>query len=233
MRGASVRPWEFLAVFLLVFFFASVLLFAIDFVPEPPKGSSVNVSLSATEVTGAIDAFASEVPAQSGAPSQAASPAAKPIASVSTTGDVLPTRVKVPSVNIDTVVVNPSSTDIKVLDDALMKGAARYPLSATLNEQASMLIFGHQSRLPIVQNKAFKAFAGLQNVKEGEEIIVYSATQEYHYRVVSVEHKSALDGLIEFSPNKRTLVLSTCDSFGERTDRYVVTAEFVSEKPIN
>jgi sortase (surface protein transpeptidase) len=42
-------------------------------------------------------------------------------------------------------VVNPSSTDIDVLDQDLTLGAVHYPTSAQLGVNGTVLIFGHSS----------------------------------------------------------------------------------------
>src|SRR6185295_12336356 len=108
----------------------------------------------------------------------------------------------------------------------------RYPDSALLGENARMYIFGHQSYLPVVHNQAFKAFNGLQKLKVGDEITVYSASALYHYRVSTVKHVTADQGVIELGSGDRTLTLSTCDSFGTKSDRYIVTAQFVSREAL-
>jgi LPXTG-site transpeptidase (sortase) family protein len=193
--------WKFIAVFLVVFFVLAVLLYAIDFVPEAP-GTKSAVYESGAPVAEASDTR--EYPAE------------------------IPTRIVAPSVGIDTPIVNPVSSDINVLNDALMNGAVRYPESALLGEDARMYIFGHQSHLPVVHNQAFKAFAGLQNLKSGDEVVVYSKDAAYHYRVVTVSHTTADSGEVELGAGDRTLTLSTCDSFGTKSDRIIVTASFVS-----
>lgn len=204
MRPVTARPWEFLAVFLGVFFFLCVILFAVDFYPEPVKESAAPAPADTAYAASA----AIEYPVEA------------------------PVRIEIPKIGVDTPIENPDSTDVKVLDDALLKGAARYPDSALLGENARMFLFGHQSYLPVVHNKAFKAFNGLQDLKGGEDIIVSSETARFHYRVVSVEHVSADDALIELGPGERTLTISTCDTFGEKQERWVVRAEFVSREPI-
>lgn len=196
------KPWQFLGVFLVVFFLISVFLFAIDFYPEPKVETAPDETK--TQVAAAATA-AIQFPIEE------------------------PTRVVIRSIGVDTSVQNPTSTDVEVLDEALLKGSARYPQSALLGEEAGMFIFGHQSGLPVVKNQAFKAFNGLQNVAMGEEIEVYSATAKYTYRVTSVEQVSAETALIDFA-KPRSLTLSTCDSFGKKTDRNVIKAEFVSRE---
>jgi LPXTG-site transpeptidase (sortase) family protein len=200
------KPWTFLAVFLAVFFVTCVVLFALDFYPEPETGSADETQTE--DADDADEAVTMQLPVEN------------------------PTRIVISAIGVDTVIENPASTDIGTLDQALLKGAVRYPASALLGENARMFIFGHQSKLPVVKNKAFKAFNDLQNLKGGEEIVVYSSTAVYRYRVKLVEHKSAEDAWIELGYGARELILTTCDSFGKKTDRYVVTAEFVSREAL-
>ena len=197
------QPWKFIGIFFLVFFLIAAFLYIGDFVPE--SGSS-GVSLADATATSAF--------------AQGTDTKAYPIEE--------PIRIAAPSVGLDTPVGNPTSMNTATLDNALLSGAVRYPGSALLGENARMYIFGHQSYLPIVHKQAFKAFNGLQKRKEGDEIIVYSATALYHYRVSSVTHTTADVGTVELGSGSRTLTLSTCDSFGTKSDRYIVTAEFVS-----
>ncbi len=202
------KPWEFLAVFLASFFVLSTVFFALDFYPEAPKTiADKNAAPASDSESGSVaGAAASQFSVES------------------------PSRIKIPSIGVDTPIQNPSSSDITVLDNALLKGAVRYPGSALLGEQSRMFILGHQSGLPVVKNQAFKAFNNLQNVKVGEEIELYSATAVFRYRVISVEHASVSDGWVDLSGNDRMLILSTCDSFGKKTDRNIVKAEFVSRE---
>jgi LPXTG-site transpeptidase (sortase) family protein len=216
IQHIAQKPWEFLAVFLATFFVLSTILFALDFYPEAPK------AVADTTKTVADETQVVSEPRVAGA--------------TVTAGAILPVgtpvRIRIPSVGIDTPIQNPSSTDITVLDNALLKGAARYPGSALLGQESRMFIFGHQSGLPVVKNKAFKAFNNLQNVKAGDEIEVYSDTAIYRYRVASVEHVSVADAWVDLGENDRMLILSTCDSFGKKTDRNIVKAEFVSQELI-
>ena len=156
-----IQPWEFLVAFLVVFFLFCVILFTVDFVPESP-GSTLPSSSS-----GDI----AETLAPAGPQQQ------YPIEN--------PVRIQAPAVGIDALINNPSSTDANVLDNALLSGAVRYPDSGLLGSTSRMYIFGHQSYLPVVHNQAFKTFNGLQNLKVGDEIIVYSSTAAYHYHVSS------------------------------------------------
>ena len=138
----------------------------------------------------------------------------------------LPVRIVAKSIGLDKTVANPDATDVETLDKALQGGTVRYPTSARLGEEGTVLIFGHSSYLPVVRNQNYKAFNGIQKLKEGETVSIYSATTEYRYAVKSVRLANATEDVIELPATGKFLTLVTCDSFGKKTDRYVVTAEF-------
>jgi LPXTG-site transpeptidase (sortase) family protein len=152
--------------------------------------------------------------------------------SATTAEGELPVRVVAKDIKLDIVILNPASTDIKVLDDALLKGAVRYPTSGVLGVDGTVLLFGHSSYLPIVHNQNFKAFNGIQNLKTSQVISVYSGTTEYRYAVVGVRLANAEEDVVELSTNGQHLALVTCDSFATKTDRFVVTADLVGAYPV-
>jgi len=143
-----------------------------------------------------------------------------------------PVHITIDAIGVDTDIVNPDSTDISVLDQALASGAVRYPGSGNLEDVSNMFLFGHSSHLPIVNNKAYKSFNNLEKLKEGDLIRVQSLTKEYHYRVRSVELVKADNSWVRFDSSKKQLTLSTCNNFGSKQDRYVVEADFVGGYPI-
>ncbi len=143
----------------------------------------------------------------------------------------LPLKVEIPAIKLSTVIENPTSTDIELLDKALLKGAVRYPTSAMLGETGNVVLFGHSSYLPVVTNKAYQAFNNIQKLKAGDLVTVYASTTAYTYRVRTVEKESTIDAVILLQVPGRVLTLSTCDSFGAVTDRFVVTADFVESHP--
>jgi LPXTG-site transpeptidase (sortase) family protein len=206
-RAGAKRPWEFLAVFLAVFFLISVLLFAIDFVPETPSaGPAQNIA-------------AKEIPA--------------PVLEVQYPIEE-PVKIAIASIGVDIAIENPATTDLKALDEELLKGAVRYPTSAKLGETGTVYLFGHQSYLPVVHNKAFKAFNDVQNLKAGDIITVSSRTAEYTYRVTTVTLTTASNGVIPLAKEGRGLILSTCNSISaDHEQRYVVEADFVSRRGLD
>jgi len=136
-----------------------------------------------------------------------------------------PVRIAIDSIALSASVSNPTSTDNDVLDTYLAKGAVRYASSAELGAQGTVLLFGHSSYLPIVHNQAYKTFDGIQNLQKGDVISVYSATREYRYTVTSVRTANAKEDTVALASSGQHLTLITCDSFGTKSDRFVVTAD--------
>ena len=144
----------------------------------------------------------------------------------------VPVRIVADSIQLDANVLNPESRAVADLDKALLGGVVRYPGSGRLSDNSNTLIFGHSSYLPVIHNAAFKIFNEIKDLKAGEVIRVYSEKREYVYRVESVKHVSSEDALVTFTKGEKKLTLSTCDSFGKKTDRFVVEASFVGSYPI-
>ncbi len=138
----------------------------------------------------------------------------------------LPTRIEIPKVGINIEVRNPSSTDYKILDTELTKGAVRYPGSGYPGK-GNMLLFGHSTGYKVVRNQAYKAFNNIKTLVEGDSIFIQTATQTYEYRVTSVKKVNKYDTKISFEGTGDMITLSTCDSFGTKSDRYVVEATLV------
>ena len=143
------------------------------------------------------------------------------------TSKELPVRVVAKDIGVNASVSNPTSTDINILDRAAFSGAVRYPTSAKLGEDGTMILFGHSSYLPVVHNQAYKTFNDVQNLKKGSFISVYSATTEYRYSVVGVEVANATRDVVELKPVGKHLTVVTCDSFLTKSNRFIVTADFV------
>ncbi len=143
-----------------------------------------------------------------------------------------PVRIVAKEIGLDVGVNNPTSIDVGVLDRAALLGAVRYPTSTMLGQDGTIVLFGHSSYLPVVHNQAYKTFDDIQNLKKGSVISVYSATVEYRYSVVGVEVADATRDVVELEPNGRHLTLITCNSFATKSNRFVVTADFVGAYPL-
>ena len=86
---------------------------------------------------------------------------------------------------------------------------------------------GHSSNLPVIYNKAYKAFNNVGKLQYGDTISVYSATQEYRYSVTRVDLANAEEDVVEMPQTGRHLVLVTCDTLTKKSSRFVVYADFV------
>lgn len=143
-----------------------------------------------------------------------------------------PVRMEIPAIELEVPVANPKSTDVAVLDAALLKGAVRYPTSAKLGEVGNTVLFGHSSYLPVVHNRAYKAFNAIQELEKGDRITVYGDDHAYVYAVDSVHKADAEQDAIPLTKTGHTLTLVTCDSFATKSDRFVVTATLVESYPV-
>ncbi len=195
------RPVTFAVAFLAFFFIAYAFLAAVGATPDPLPATTADTATSDTTA-------------------------------VATTPDnpEAPVRVVAKDIGLDIKVVNPTSSDITVLDDALTQGAVHYPTSAQLGVNGTMLLFGHSSYLPVVYHQYYKTFDGIQNLKTGQIISVYSGTTEYRYAVTGVRVADSTDendNQIPLLSDNKYLTLVTCDSFAAKSNRFIVTATYV------
>lgn len=138
-----------------------------------------------------------------------------------------PIRIVIPSIDVDSIILNPTSAKNEILDAELTKGVVRYPGSG-LPGSGNMFLFGHSTGFSIVQNKAFKVFNNLQNLRAGDKITIYGNEGVYVYSVKTVKKVDKDNALVKFDTQNDMITLSTCDSFGKPSDRYVVEGDLVS-----
>jgi len=137
-----------------------------------------------------------------------------------------PSRLIIPSIGVDTQVELPASTDVDVLDHELTKGPVYYPGSGT-PAGGNMFIFGHSTGYKIVINKAYRVFNDIHSLNAGDQIQVVSNGHTFEYKVKTVNKVNSDETLVKFDTASHLLTLSTCNSFGAKSDRYVVVAEYV------
>jgi LPXTG-site transpeptidase (sortase) family protein len=205
-RRVSERKWGFLGIVVLVFFTSVSTLRSYDLLPET----------SVAEAT----------PLATLPPSAVAGTATTDVRMVED-----PIAIEIPAIKLVATIANPVSTSVEVLDHELLSGAVRYPTSAKLGEIGNVVLFGHSSYLPVVGNQAYKTFNGIQKLVAGDVVTVYSSGTAYTYRVRSMMKESATDAGINLAVTGRVLTLATCNSFGTKSDRFVVTADFVESHP--
>jgi LPXTG-site transpeptidase (sortase) family protein len=202
---------QFVRTCMMVFILLTGILFSTDFVPE----THVSAALNATTTTKA-NVVASIAP----------------IAPTVVHEVTVPTRIRIKRIGVDASIVTPKSANIEVLDRALLSGAVHFPGSALAGDTGNMLIFGHSSYLPVVINKAFQTFNGLGKLTSGDVIEVLSTTHRYTYIVDTVTLTRAENAEVPLTVSRPTLTLATCNTFGAKQERWVVTAHLSTDTPI-
>jgi sortase (surface protein transpeptidase) len=248
-----LRKVSFVVVFFIVFLVSYAILAALDFLPEPPSGAdtvapdtrdeetvgvavATGVSDMVASVVTAFDALTTstlvtEIPVSVEEPVPPAVPAAAPapvIESVIVTATevpVVPVSLTIPKLGRTVEVRNPVSRTIADLDAALLTGVVRHPDSARLDQEGNVFILGHSSYLPVVTNRNFQAFNGIQNLAWGDVLVVTADDgQQYTYRVERVYRARAQEVVVPIAGTGHRLTLATCNSFGSADDRYIVEA---------
>jgi LPXTG-site transpeptidase (sortase) family protein len=209
-KRASARKRDFFGLFVVVFFGSVLVLGQMGLLPDMPFAPAAS-TVALAQDRAAVTSVHTE----------------------QTTTVELPVKIEIPKINLSASIANPTTTDIAILDQGLLSGAVRYPTSAELGEDGNVVLFGHSSYLPIVGNQAYKTFDGIQKLTAGDIVTVYSSDTAYTYRVESVAKESANDAGIPLSVTGRVLTLSTCDSFGSKTDRFIVVANFVDSYSVS
>lgn len=209
-RRIYAKKWSFFGIFAVIFLGSVALLARLDWLPEGRLAEAA----PETAIRPADDT------------------ATTPDWARATVAMGQPTIIKIPTIGLAATITSPETTDIATLDTLLLKGAVRYPTSAKLGEEGNVVLFGHSSYLPVVGNQAYKTFNGIQKLAAGDLITVYSEGTEYVYRVRGVAKEKAAGGSgIPLTVSGRMLTLVTCNSFGAKEDRFVVTAAFVESRP--
>jgi LPXTG-site transpeptidase (sortase) family protein len=204
-RTALDRKWSFLGVFMIVLLISTGTLAAADALPNP-------------------------IPVRAAETAQKAPLVLAPATAI--TASELPTKIEIPTIGLSVTVSNPTSTNVEALDQALLSGAVRYPTSAALGATGNVILFGHSSYLPIVNNQAYKAFDGIQKLQTGDRITVKGSAHSYVYSVDTVVKASTEADAIPLVVSGSHLTLATCNSFGQKSDRFVVSATLVETNPL-
>lgn len=138
-----------------------------------------------------------------------------------------PIKIRIDAINISSVITNPQTTKISILDEYLKKGVIRYPGSGVPGS-GNMLLLGHSTSMRLVNNQAYKVFSRIHELSEGDIIQIYTNTKTYRYKVnrVYLVNIDKDKPYIEYSKDNM-LTLITCNTLGEREERHVVEANLV------
>lgn len=210
-RVIYARKWTFLTLTVVIFLITIIVLAHIGIVPDVHSVQRQNTSITPVVTLSSV-----------------------PLARASSLSSRAenPVKIVIPFVHVSASIKNPNTTNARVLDKDLLSGAVRYPRSAMLGERGNVILFGHSSYLPIVINHAYKTFNGIQNLHEGSKILVYSSSEVYEYVVSSVKKENTTVDSITLNVLGKVLTLVTCNVFGKKSSRFIVTAHFVKSYPI-
>ncbi len=227
----------FFLVFVGVLALTYGFFYAIDFLPEKPEEETNGTVITVVQTD---DATTDDVNVNEEETSVEDVRKEKDIEMDLNTGtfesvseDAYPTRITFDALGGRTVkVLNPESRSVEALDTALLSGVVRHPDSADFETKGTIVLFGHSSYLPNVMNKNFQAFNGIQKLVWGDIVRLESSDTEYIYRVDRVYEASAVDTEVKVETGKSKLTLVTCDSFGAKSDRFIVEASLIESHPL-
>lgn len=224
----TYKEFQFALFFVPIFLATFIMLYALGLVPSEFQETTSNTILDTIDQSSlAILKGTSGNGQQTQQISQASSTHAQ--------GET-PVRISIPKLGTDSIIRNPASTDVDVLDQELTKGVVHYPGSGAL-ATGDMFLFGHSTTFKVVNNKAYKVFNDLDKLVAGDIINVYSGPNSqgistmYTYKVRDVQKLNENNAWVTFDSKATMLTLSTCDGFGKKTDRFVVQADFVGSMP--
>lgn len=134
----------------------------------------------------------------------------------------------IPSLNIESPIVFMDDVSEEFLQNSLKNGVGHYPDTAMPGKQGNVFIFGHSSYY-WWDNSAYNSiFANLENIKNGEDIFIYSDGSLYIYRVSNTRIISADDLSVLEQGKGYKLTLMTCTPLGTNLRRFVVEANLIN-----
>lgn len=141
---------------------------------------------------------------------------------------LIPDQITISKIGVNSIIQKPQSQDVAVLDEALTKGAVYYPGSGTINV-GNIFLFGHSTGFSVVNNQAYKTFNDLNKLVKGDKITIRSGERTFIYKVDNVKLLDDSAAFVDFEKTDRMLTISTCNTFGQKQERWVVEAYFEEE----
>lgn len=131
---------------------------------------------------------------------------------IPTPGPGQPTRIQIPAVNVDATVVEGDDWN------QLKKGVGHHLGSANPGERGNLVLSGHDDVFGEI-------FRHLDQLKAGDEVIVYSGNQRYRYVVSSQRIIQPTQVEVMLPTSDPTLTLISCYPYLVDTQRIVVFAQ--------
>jgi len=137
---------------------------------------------------------------------------APPVVPIPTPGPEAPTRIVVPAIDVDALVV-PGDTW-----DQLKLGVGHHLGSADPGERGNMVLSAHND----IYGEIFRR---LSDLELGDEVIVYAGDQPYHYTITAKQIVEPTDVHVLAATTRPVATLISCYPYMVDTHRIVVIAE--------
>lgn len=134
---------------------------------------------------------------------------------IPTPGPSQATRIQIPAIRIDSVIVH--GTDW----EQLKKGVGHYLGSANPGERGNLVLAGHND----IYGEVFR---DLDQLKTGDEVIVYSGEQRYRYIITASRIVGPTQVEVMATTREPTLTLISCYPYLIDTQRIAVFADLQS-----
>jgi sortase A len=137
---------------------------------------------------------------------------APPVVSIPTPGPQAPTRIVIPAINVDALVVEGDTWE------QLKLGVGHHLGSADPGERGNMVLSAHDD----IYGEIFRR---LPDLELGDEVIVYAGEQPYRYVVKAKQIVEPTDVHVLASVTRPVATLISCYPYMVDTHRIVVVAE--------
>lgn len=143
-------------------------------------------------------------------------------------------RIIIPRIDQNIPIVRVSSESLimrdwkaleKEMQEALKGGVVHYPGTSLPGESGNIVVTGHSSYFPWDPGRFKDVFALLEDVVEGDKVVVYHEQDKYIYEVkeIKIVLPEDINVLKQTPDNKLTLI--TCWPVGTNLKRLIVSAE--------
>ncbi|MBN1139856.1 MAG: class D sortase [Anaerolineae bacterium] len=137
---------------------------------------------------------------------------APPAITIPTPGPEAPTRIVIPAIKVDALVVQGDSWE------QLKLGVGHHLGSANPGERGNMVLSAHDD----IYGEIFRR---LHELELGDEVIIYAGEQPYRYRVTAKQIVEPTEVRVLASTTKPVATLITCYPYMVDTHRVIVVAE--------
>jgi sortase A len=137
---------------------------------------------------------------------------APPAIPIPTPGPEAPTRLVVPAINVDALIVEGDTWD------QLKLGVGHHPNTANPGERGNMVLSAHND----IYGEIFRR---LSDLELGDEVIIYAGEQPYRYIVTAKQIVEPTHVSVLASTTKPVATLISCYPYMVDTHRIVVIAE--------